>query len=98
MCGYVLFLNLCGCYGELLFETSCPQVYQEIHRINDSDAWTTEGLNELPFTLPDHCVAGWHNTRIILTHGVCCPRWWFECPSIRVPGYPYFYHPGNRQG
>jgi hypothetical protein len=95
MCGYVLFLNLCGCYGELQFETLCSQIYQEIHRINEPEAWTTEAMTELPFTLSDDCAPGWHNTRLISTYGVCCAQWWFDCPSVSVPGYPYYHHTAN---
>jgi hypothetical protein len=90
MCGYVLFLNLCGCFGELLFDTACPLIYQEIDRINDAEAWTADTINELPFDVPDYCVPGWHNTWIIPSYGVCSPQWWSNCPSVTVPGYPQF--------
>ncbi|KAF4461769.1 hypothetical protein FALBO_11425 [Fusarium albosuccineum] len=93
MCGYVLFLNLCGCYGELQFETSCARIFEELNRINDPESWTPETISELPFSFPDYCVPGWHNTRIILTYGVCCAQWWFDCPSVANPTYPYLYHP-----
>ncbi|KAF5013910.1 hypothetical protein FDECE_123 [Fusarium decemcellulare] len=93
MCGYVLFLNLCGCYGELQFETSCARIFEELNRINDPESWTPETISELPFSFPDYCVPGWHNTRIILTYGVCCAQWWFDCPSVANPTYPYLFHP-----
>ncbi|RMJ16155.1 hypothetical protein CDV36_004174 [Fusarium kuroshium] len=92
MCGYILFVNLCGCYGGFEFDTSCHRIFEELNRINDADAWGPDTINELPFSFPDECVPGWHNTRFIMTYGVCCSQWWSNCPSVTVPGYPCLYY------
>ncbi|KAH8669992.1 hypothetical protein BGZ61DRAFT_113313 [Ilyonectria robusta] len=88
MCGYVLFVNLCGCYCGLECETSCPLILEELNRINDPESWTPDNINDLPFDFPDICIPGWHNTRLISTHRVCSPRWWFNCPSVANPSHP----------
>ncbi|KAJ4195153.1 hypothetical protein NW755_002572 [Fusarium falciforme] len=91
MCGYILLVNLCGCYGGFEFDTSCDRIFEELNRINDADAWGSDTINELPFSFPNECVPGWHNTRFIMTYGVCCSQWWSNCPSVTVPGYPCLY-------
>lgn len=87
MCGYVLFLNYCGCCGGFEFETWCLPLVDQLNRINHAESWGPETINDLPFYIPDSCPPSWSNIRIMRTYSVCCPQWWFDCPSVAPQGY-----------
>jgi hypothetical protein len=82
MCGYLFFINNCGCFAGLKVEMDCSIIIEQLNRINLAEAWTPDALSVLPFTLPESCKPGWHNTRIVVTSDMCSPRWAFSCPSI----------------
>ena len=82
MCGYVLFIYSCGCFGPFECDSSCHLIEEQIHRIDKPESWTFDALSEIPFSFPESCNPGWNNTRIIRRHEFCSPQWFLNCPSI----------------
>lgn len=86
MCGYVLFVNLCRCYGAIICDTSCERDTQELNRINHAAAWRPSTINQLPFHQSDECLPGWHNTRLVSTQRYCCLHATCDGPSNNNQG------------
>lgn len=86
MCGYVLYINLCGCYGEFECDTSCDLIVQELDRINAAESWTASMIDKLPFAFPDACLPGWNNTLLVWKQDYCSPLWFYDCPTLADVG------------
>lgn len=88
MCGYILLANPCGCFGPLVSDTSCSNIFGELERINTYEAWEPDMAGKPPFQLPDECLPGWHNTKIIPSRSYC-PQYWLRCPAVLDPERPF---------
>ena len=93
MCRYILLYNRCGCYGPLFTDDCCYRIIDQLHRIQQPEAWHGNATSELPFELPADCAPGWHNTGIEAS-GTSCQLLEL-CPSWMNPSWPYLYDPGN---
>lgn len=90
MCLYILLANECGCFGPLYADASvdCPLVMAQLNRINDQESWNDDTVNQVPFTVSEQCLPGWHNTLVVRSYSYCY-QWWTDCPSIHAPFAPF---------
>ncbi|KAI8966696.1 hypothetical protein F5Y11DRAFT_414 [Daldinia sp. FL1419] len=80
MCQYVFVTYRCA-HTQLLAGPNCTVVLQQLSRIHQPEAWTPEGLKDLPFEWPDTCLPGDHNVVLVPSDKWC--GW--ECKNTFSP-------------
>ncbi|KAI1378397.1 hypothetical protein F4677DRAFT_443610 [Hypoxylon crocopeplum] len=85
MCQYVQVTYRCG-HTELLAGPNCQTMLAELFRIYAASSWTSEGLQSVPFALPEFCLPDDGNMCRVSSGAFCGWECRNSCPDLVMEG------------